>query len=171
MNGIIKFLKDWIVPIIVAVILATLINKFLFFNVRVPTGSMFPTIKPGDRILVLRNHSKNSLQRGDVVVFHNDETEDDLIKRLVGLPGESVEIKSDGSLYINGTLLEEPYVKYPSELTGNFNVPEGHYLFLGDNRADSADARYWENPYIPYEQIMGKGKFIIYPFDRLGSFK
>ncbi|MEG0771904.1 signal peptidase I [Clostridium sp.] len=166
-----KFIKEWAIPILCAIILAFLINKFMFFNVSVPTESMYPTIKPGDKIFVLRNYKPSSLKRGDILVFHSEEANEDLIKRLVGLPNEKVEVKSDGSVLINGEKLDEPYVKYKSDKVGTFLVPEGHYLFLGDNRSNSVDSRYWENPYIPYDEIMGKAKFIIKPFDRFGSFK
>lgn len=166
-----KFVKEWAIPIICAIILAFIINKFIFFNVSVPTESMYPTIKPGDKIFVLRNYRPSSLKRGDILVFHSKEANEDLIKRLVGLPNEKVEIKSDGTVFINDIQLEESYVKYKSDKVGTFMVPEGCYLFLGDNRANSVDSRYWSNPYIPYDEIMGEAKFIIKPFDRFGGLK
>ncbi len=171
MDKFINFIKDWCLPVVIAIVLAILLNKFVFFNIEVPTGSMIPAIKEGDRIFVLKNHSAKTLERGDIVVFHNDEVHKDLVKRLIGLPGENIEIKHDGSVYINGDFLEEPYVKNPSNLTGNFTVPEGNYLFFGDNRSGSEDARSWENPYIPYEDIMGEAKFTLYPFNRFGKLK
>lgn len=169
MTKVKKFIKDWIFPIAIALILAILINKFIFFNRTVPTVSMVPTIQVGDKILSFRNYTPKTLQRGDIILFHNDEVGLDLVKRLIGLPGEKVNIEADGSLYINDVLLDEPYVKNPGGLPGIFNIPENHYLFLGDNRANSGDAREWKNPYIPYEDIMGEAKFIIYPFTRIGK--
>ncbi|HAK41724.1 MAG TPA: signal peptidase I [Clostridium sp.] len=166
-----KFLKDWIIPAVIAIILGVLINKFLFFNVNVPTGSMYPTITPGDRIFSMRMHRPSSIERGDILVFHSEEANKDLIKRVIGLPGETVEVQSDGKVYINGEYLEEDYVSSFSDITGTFNVPEGCYLFLGDNRGNSIDARLWKNPYIPFEEIQGEGKFIIFPFDRFGKLK
>lgn len=166
-----NFIKDWCLPILIAIVLAVLLNKFAFFNIEVPTGSMIPTIKEGDKIFVLRNHTPKTLERGDIVVFHNDEVDKDLIKRLIGLPGENVEILYDGSIYINGIHLEEPYVKNPSSLTGTFVIPQGNYLFFGDNRFGSEDARSWENPYVPYDNVMGEAKFTLYPFNRFGKLK
>jgi signal peptidase I len=168
---VIKFLKEWIIPALIAIILGFLINKFIFFNVKVPTKSMYPTITPGDRIFSLRTYRPSSIERGDILVFHSNELNKDLIKRVVGLPGETVEIQSDGSVYIDGEYLKEDYVSSISNITGTFNVPEGCYLFLGDNRGNSVDARLWENPYIPFEQIEGEGKTIIFPFDRFGKLK
>lgn len=169
MDTIKKLFKEWALPVICAIILAFLINKFIFFNVSVPTESMYPTIKPGDKIFVLRNYNISSLKRGDILVFHSKEANEDLIKRLIGLPNDLVEIKSDGKVFINDKELEEPYVKYKSDKTGVFKVPENSFLFLGDNRANSVDSRYWKNPFIPYEEIMGKAKFIIKPFNRFGK--
>lgn len=166
-----KFLKDWIIPAAIAIILGVLINKFLFFNVNVPTSSMYPTITPGDRIFSMRIHRPSSIERGDILVFHSEELNKDLIKRVIGLPGETVEVQSDGRVYINGEYLEEDYVSSFSDITGTFTVPEDCYLFLGDNRGNSIDARLWKNPYIPFEEIQGEGKFIIFPFDRFGKLK
>lgn len=166
-----KFLQEWVVPVLIAVVLAFLINKFIFFNVGVPTGSMYPTIKPGDRIFVLRTYNEYSIERGDILVFYSQEVKKDLIKRVIGLPGETVEIHSDGSVYINGEYLEEDYVKNSSDIEGTFKVPEDSYLFLGDNRGDSIDARFWDDPYISFDDIKGEGKFTIYPFNRIGKLK
>jgi signal peptidase I len=166
-----RIFKDWILPIIAAIIIAFLINKFVFFNVTVPTGSMLPTINLKDKILVTRVHNKNNLKNGDVIVFHSDELNEDLIKRLIGLPNDEVEIKEDGSLYVNQKKVDESYVEYPGGKIGKFKVPEGSYFFMGDNRANSSDARYWDQPYIPKKDIMGKARIIISPFSRFGKLK
>ena len=160
---------DWVIPIILAIIIALLINKFLFFKIYVPTSSMYPTIKPGDRIIAARVHNLSKLKRGDKVVFYSKELEETLIKRLIGLPGDSVEIKNDGTVYINGKEYEEPYVIEKSDMAGSFKVPAGEYLFLGDNRADSRDSRYWKDPYIEGSEIKGKALFILFPFGRAGK--
>ena len=166
-----RIFKDWILPIIAAIIIAFLINKFVFFNVTVPTGSMLPTINLKDKILVTRVHNKNNLKNGDVIVFHSDELDEDLIKRLIGLPNDEVEIKEDGSVYVNQKKVDESYVVYPGGKTGTFKVPEDSYFFMGDNRINSLDARYWEEPYIPKKDIMGKARIIISPFSRFGKLK
>ncbi|MCB2293439.1 signal peptidase I [Clostridium algoriphilum] len=166
-----KIFQDWILPIIAAIIIAFVINKLIFFNVTVPTGSMLPTINLGDKILVTRVHNKNNLKHGDVIVFHSDELGEDLIKRLIGLPNDEVEIKADGSVYINNKIITESYIVYPGGKTGKFKVPQGSYFFMGDNRINSLDARYWEKPYIPGKDIMGKARIIISPFSRFGKLK
>lgn len=167
-----KFFKDWIIPILVAVVIAALINKFLFFNIVVPTGSMYPTIKPNDRIVVTRIHNLKNLKRGDIVVFYSQELKDTLIKRLIGLPNDVVDIRDDGSVYVNGTKLDEPYVLNNGGKTGKYTVPEGQYFFLGDNRANSKDSRYWvQSNFIEAKEIKGKGKIIIFPFSRFGALK
>ncbi len=167
----IKFFKEWGMPILIAVILAVLVNKFLFFIVHTPTESMYPTIKLKDKVFVLKTYRQSSIERGDIFVFHSDELKKDLLKRVIGLPGETVEVKSDGKVYINGEYLEEDYVSSFSDKTGTFNVPEDCYLFFGDNRGNSRDARMWENPYIPFDKIIGEGKVIIFPFNRIRSLK
>lgn len=166
-----KFMKEWALPVLLAVVLAMLINRFIFFNVGVPTRSMYPTITPGDRIFVLRTYRQKSIERGDILVFHSDELDKDLIKRVIGLPGETVEVKNDGSVYIDGEILEESYVSSDSNVTGKYEIPQDCYLFMGDNRGDSYDARLWKNPYISFEKIKGEAKFIIWPFNRFGVLK
>jgi signal peptidase I len=166
-----SFIKDWIIPIVLAIALAFLINKFVFFQVSVPTSSMYPTITPGDRIIVTRVYNPENLERGDIVVFESDELKETLIKRLIGLPGDDILIDQSGLVYINGELLDEPYVVYPQNKAASFQVPEDKYLFLGDNRENSRDSRYWEEPFIDSSKIKGKAKFILFPFDRFGSFK
>jgi len=172
MDIIKKVFKDWILPILAAIIIAFIINKVIFFNVSVPTGSMLPTINLGDKILVTRVHNRNNLKHGDIVVFHSDELHEDLIKRLIGLPNDEVEIKEDGSLYINNEKVNESYVVNPGGKAGvKFKVPKASYFFMGDNRINSLDARYWVNPFIPEKDIMGKARIIISPFSRFGKLK
>jgi signal peptidase I len=166
-----KFIKDWILPILIAGVIALAINKFIFFNILVPTGSMYPTISPGDRIVVLRIHNVENLKRGDIVVFYSDELKEVLVKRLIGLPGETVEINNEGKLKVNGTQISETYVVRGDNKAASFKVPEGKYLFLGDNRIDSLDARYWKEPYISADKIRGRAVFIMYPFNRMGKLK
>lgn len=167
-----SFFLDWIIPILAALLLAYLIHEFLLFKIKVPTGSMMPTVEIGDQLFVTRIYNSNNIKRGDIVVFNSDELKEPLLKRVIGLPGEHVEIKSDGSVYINGNKLEEDYVKYQGGKTDmSFDVPSGKFLMLGDNRNNSDDARYWSNPYIDGKDIEAKAQLTVYPFDRIGFVK
>lgn len=167
-----SFFLDWIIPILIALVLAFLIRQFLLFKIKVPTGSMMPTVEIGDQLFVTRVHNPNNIKRGDIVVFNSEELNEPLLKRVIGMPGEHVEIKSDGSVYINGNKLEEDYVKYQGGKTNmSFDVPEGKYLMLGDNRNNSDDSRYWSYPYVDGDDIEAKAQLTIYPFDRIGFVK
>ncbi|MBE6070382.1 MAG: signal peptidase I [Clostridium butyricum] len=163
-----NFFKDWIVPIFAALVIAILINKFIFFNVYVPTGSMIPTINENDKILVTRVYNTNNIERGDIIVFYSEELQETLIKRAIGLPGDHIEI-NNGIITINGEVLEEDYVKNNDDFSGVFDVPEGKFFFLGDNRANSNDARLWINSYIDGEEIKGEARFRFYPFNNMGT--
>ena len=165
-----KILMDWVVPILVAIVLATLIKTFLFYQINIPSTSMYPTIKVGDRILVTRVYNRSKLKRGDIVVFYSQELHEMLIKRLVGLPGDTVEVKDGGKVYVNGKLSNEPYVVNKDNLQKDFKVPADSYLFFGDNRPVSDDSRRWNNPYINSKDIKGKAHFVLYPFKRFGKF-
>lgn len=162
-------IKDYIAPIIIAIILAFFIRKFVIFQISVPSESMYPTIKIGDRIMVTRIYNLKNLKRGDIIVFDSKELDKPLIKRLIGLPGDKITVDK-GYVYINGQKLEEEYVVNNENYSGNFELPQGKYLFFGDNRANSFDARKWQNPYIDGSDIRGKARFVIYPFKRIGKF-
>ena len=166
-----NIIKEWIVPIAIACLIAVLLNKFLLFKIKVPTGSMIPTIQISDQIFTTRIYNFNNLKRGDIIVFHSDELHMRLVKRLIGLPGEKVELKDGGVLFIDGKKVDEPYVVNKDGTNKSFKVPSGHYLFLGDNRPVSRDARFWEHPYIPANKIEGKAVFRVYPFNKIGILK
>ncbi|MBU3113049.1 signal peptidase I [Clostridium lacusfryxellense] len=165
-----KILSDWVFPIVAAVIIATLIRLLLFYQIKVPSESMYPTIKIGDKIVVTRVYNKAKLKRGDLIVFKSDELKLTLIKRLIGVPGDEVIIKDKGQVFINGIAIQEPYVVNKEDLDIKFKVPQNKYLFFGDNRASSNDARRWENPYIDSKDIKGKARFVTYPIKRFGKF-
>ena len=168
--NIIRFFKEWVIPILSALIIAFLVNKFLFFNVYVPTGSMIPTINENDKGLVSVIYNTNNMKRGDIIVFYSQEFSETFIKRLIGLPGDKIEIKN-GIVFINGEQLQENYVKNKDKYNGTFNVPEGKYFFLGDNRPNSKDSRLWKNPYVNSSDIKGKLQFRFYPFKDFGIVK
>lgn len=170
-NKMIKnIFKEWILPIIAAIGIAFLINKFLVYNVYIPSESMVPTLNVGDKLVVTRIYNKDKIQRGDIIVFYSDELQETLIKRVIGLPGDHIVIH-DGIVNINGEDIVEDYVKNNEEYDGEFDVPEGKYFFLGDNRRRSNDARRWINPYIDESDIKGEAKFKFYPLKDFGSLK
>lgn len=171
MDALKKFVRDWIMPICIAFLIAFLVNKFIFFNIMVPTESMYPTIKGGDRIIVTRVYDKGNLKRGDIIVFKSEEFNEKLIKRVIGTSGDKVEIKADGTVYVNDKKIDEPYVVNNGGKTGSFKVPEDSYFFLGDNRPLSLDSRYWKQHYISKESIEGKAQIIIFPFNRFQKLK
>lgn len=151
MNPVLKEILSWVEVIVVAVVLAWFITSFIIVNATVPTGSMQDTIQPGDRLFGLRlTYMFSDPKRGDIAVFYYPVDyalgkKTNYIKRVIGLPGETVEIKN-ASIYIDGQKLEEDYLKEEWIRCNDgytFEVPEGCYLMLGDNRNNSLDARYW----------------------------
>ncbi|MEG1448482.1 MAG: signal peptidase I [Oscillospiraceae bacterium] len=167
------FLKEWVIPLAIEVVVVLFIIKYVVFLVNVPSGSMIPTIDEHSWLFARRVHNpQKALSRGDVVIFDSDEEQKTLIKRLVGMPGETVEVKMNGDIFIDGEKLDEPYViNQETGYEGTFEVPEGHYLFFGDNRSGSWDARYWDNPYISEDDIMGEAGLTILPIRNFGFIK
>lgn len=140
----------------------------------VASGSMLPTLEINDRLMVdkLSYHWSNP-QRGDIIVFSPTETlkrqnlKDTFIKRLIGLPGEKVEIKQ-GRVYINDQLLQEQYIDEKLAYQwGPVTVPANSYLMMGDNRDNSYDGRYWG--FVPRDNIIGKAVVRFWSPDRLGK--
>lgn len=164
------FIKEWVVPVVIALVIVLFLNRFVFILVTVPTGSMETTIMPGDRLYVNELFDIKDAERGDILVFKSDELDEKrLVKRLIGLPGDTVEVHGDGSVYVNGEKLDEPYAIETQSEAEIFYVPENMYLFFGDNRPISYDARYWENPYIGEDKIIGEVLFRFFPFNRIGK--
>lgn len=164
-----KFINEWVVPTIIAVVIVLFLNKFIFILVTVPTGSMETTIIPGDRLYVNKLFNMKNAKRGDILVFNSDELNARLVKRLIGLPGETVEINENGQVFINGEKLHEPYISQSKGEVRIYTIPEGTYFFLGDNRPISVDARYWTKPYISGDEIIGRVVFRFFPFNRIGK--
>lgn len=171
MVNIKKIAKDYLFPVICAIVLTILITTFLFFKAVVPTGSMLPTIQLKDQLIVTKVYNFNNIKRKDILVFNSKELDEKLIKRVIGLPGDKVEVKEDGSVYVNNELLDEPYVETKGGPSGTFEVPSDRYFFLGDNRPISIDSRCWAEPYISKKDILGKARFVIYPFSKIGPIK
>lgn len=156
-------IKEWVIAIEAAVILAVVLNMFIIVNAVIPSASMESTIMTGDRIFGNRLAYINSdPQRGDIIIFKFPDDEKQLfIKRVIGLPGETVEM-IDGKIYIDNsdTPLNEPYVmETPLGNYGPVTVPEGAYFVMGDNRNNSADSRYWDNTFVYKEKILGRAVF------------
>ena len=162
------FFREWIIPILAAIVIAFLINKFLIYTVYIPSESMVPTLNIGDKLMVTRIYDTNNIKRGDIDVCYSKELNEVLIKRVIGLPGDHIEIHG-GIVNINGEDIKEDYVKNNEEFDGVFDVPENKYFFLGDNRSRSNDARRWINPYIDASEIQGKARLKFYPFKDFGS--
>ncbi|AIQ52204.1 signal peptidase I [Paenibacillus sp. FSL R7-0331] len=154
-----KFLKQWLPSIALGIVLSLFIRSYVAEAMRVPTDSMVPTIDVNDRLFVEKMLWMTKLKHGDIVVFHPPvpgEEQKRYVKRLIGLPGDTVEIK-DGALYRNGEQIAEPYLQKPMDYTfGPVTVPEEHYFFLGDNRNVSYDAHLWATPFVAKDQLVGK---------------
>lgn len=160
---------SWIKTIAFAFIAAWLITTFIIVNAKVPSGSMENTIMTNDRLVAFRlSYTFSEPERGDIVVFKYPDDESILyIKRIIGLPGETVEIR-EGKVFIDGseTPLEDSYIR--EEMYGSFGpfeVPEDSYFMLGDNRNNSKDSRFWLQPYVHKDKILGKAIFRYWPLN------
>ena len=187
--------REYFESICVAVILALFVRTFVVQAFKIPTGSMENNLLIGDHLLVNKFVFApaatgveetvlpiDPIERGDIIVFkYPEDPERDFIKRTIGLPGETIELRNK-KVFINGTMLDEPYVQYlwtPSDEEGTFDfdvrmtygpvmVPEDHYFMMGDNRDNSQDSRYWG--FLPREYIKGKALFVYFSLsDEPGS--
>ena len=161
---------NWIQILVTAALIAFVLNRFIIANSRVPSASMENTIMTHDRVIGSRLHYYfEDPERGAVVIFYfpDDVTEKTYyVKRIIGMPGDVVDIR-DGHVYLNGsdTPLDEPYIREPMEtpVELHYEVPEGCYFMMGDNRNYSADSRFWHNTYVRKEKIVAKVLFRYFP--------
>jgi len=171
---------EWIVLVGVALVIALLIKTFLFQAFYIPSDSMYPTLKTGDRVIVNKiSYDLHPVHRGDIIVFHAPKGPDGksvdpginvLVKRVIGLPGDTVEGRADGKVYINGKPLREPYLHGKRSDPGfpPFVVPKDSYWVMGDNRTNSRDSRFFPNHTIPKKDIIGRVFLRIWPLQRIG---
>jgi signal peptidase I len=186
-------LREYFESIVIAVILALFIRTFVVQAFKIPTGSMENNLLIGDHLLVNKFVfgpadapferallPERAIRRGDVIVFkYPEDRERDFIKRVIGLPGETLEVK-DKRVYINGKRIEEPYVHYLeppqgsssfSEITsydlreryGPITIPADKYFVMGDNRDNSQDSRYWG--LLPREDVKGRAVMIYWSYE------
>lgn len=162
-----KELWEYVKMILFVVIVVLVVDNFLLINAVIPSESMENTIMTGDRIFGNRlAYLFDDPERFDIVIFkYPDDESQRFIKRVIGLPGETVEIR-EGKVYINGsdTPLDDSFT--PETPVGNFGpytVPEGCYFMLEDNRNNSRDSRMWDNPYVKKEKILGKAVLRYFP--------
>ena len=181
--------REYFESICVAVILALFVRTFIVQAFKIPSGSMENNLLIGDHLLVNKFVFAPTLstvedavlpidpiRRGDVAVFkYPVEPDRDFIKRVIGVPGDTIELKKK-RVYVNGTLLDEPYVRYlspPEESSehdfdvrvqyGPVTVPEDQYFMMGDNRDNSQDSRYWG--FMPRSYVKGKALFVYFSFN------
>ena len=176
---------EWVAVVVGALVVALVVKTFLFQAFYIPSASMEPTLEKGDRVLVNKvSYDLHDVNRGDVIVFELDEEDvgpdgiKDLIKRVIGLPGDVIESR-DGVVYVNDRALDEPYLA-EGTVTGDpedsrnppierQTVPEGHVFVLGDNRSNSADSRYPYRGPIPIDSIVGRAFVLVWPPGDIGT--
>ncbi len=185
-----KIIREILEVVIPALLLFLVLRAFVVEARYVPSPSMRPTIIEWDRFLVEKvSYRFRQPQRGDIIVFHPTEKAkllaneeqihrdqrpivlNDFIKRIIGLPGETVEI-TEGKVLINGAPLTEEYIspeRRPIYEYGPVTIGEGEYLVLGDNRNQSWDSHYWG--FVPRKKIVGRAFWRFWPFNRMGKIR
>jgi signal peptidase I len=167
---------EWLIVVAIAVLVSLLIRTYVFQTFYIPSGSMEPTLQIGDRILVSKlSVELGTVHRGDIVVFKAPaavvtqcgDNVTDLVKRVIGLPGDH--LTSVGNVIkVNGVALKQPWI--PNEplgrAIGNVTVPKNDYFMVGDNQPASCDSRYWGD--VPRSSIIGKAFLRIWPLGRFG---
>lgn len=155
--------------VLYAFLMAALIWLFrnVFLVTYIPSVSMEDTICPGDLVVGTRYDAKE-IERYDIMVFQAVDEDDCYIKRVIGLPGETI-IVENGKVYADGVELDDSYVKEDMDPSGDgiFEVPEGCYFMMGDNRNHSTDSRFWDTPYVPAENMVGHAEAVILPLQHL----
>ena len=157
---------EYVKMIAIVVAVVVFVEQVIVINARIPSPSMENTIMTGDRLAYV----KSDPQRYDIVIFYYpDDEKQKFIKRVIGLPGETVTIR-DGKVYINDStepLRDDFCPETPVGDFGPYEVPEGCYFMLGDNRNVSKDSRYWLNPYVEKDKIIGKAFLRYWPLNKI----
>jgi len=175
-GSIVHQLRDWVILITVALVLSFVIRQYCFQTFYIPSGSMEPTLQIGDRIVVDKlSVDFGTVHTGDIIVFKAPpkvksecgDADTDLIKRVIGVPGDIVSSKGD-TLYIDGVKLAErwPHFEPLGPAVKNVTVPPNDYFVMGDNHGDSCDSRYWG--FVPHTNIVGKAFVKIWPLSQIG---
>ena len=173
-----KTVVEWVLLIVGALLIALLIKTFLFQAFYIPSESMVPTLEKNDRVLVNKlSYRMHDVNRGDIIVFKapdgTDPSVKDLVKRVVGLPGDIVSAEN-GKIFINNKELDEPYLpdgtvsncaSFKEDCFPSTKIPEDQYWVMGDNRASSKDSRFFGT--IPKSDIIGRVFVRIWPLNRL----
>lgn len=167
-----RFVGEWVVVLVGAVAFALVLRAALFQAFWIPSESMESTLQLQDRVLVNKvSYRLHDVNRGDVVVFRRPDDEPaeirDLIKRVIGLPGETIEGR-DNAVWINGQRLEESYLADDEVILpfGPITIEEGHVFVMGDNRDESLDSRFFGS--VPEDRIVGRAFVLFWPIDRAG---
>lgn len=164
-------IKDWIISILIAVVLAFFIRYFIVELYMVEGPSMRPTLVNSERLVVNKFiYRFRTPERGDIIVFrYPSDPSRDFIKRVIGIPGDTIEIK-DGRVFVNGQLLNESYIL--EKTRGSYSlatVPEGHIFVMGDNRNNSEDSRFRDVGFVSHDLVKGKAVMIFWPLDHIKS--
>ncbi|MDR7865423.1 MAG: signal peptidase I [Sporomusaceae bacterium] len=164
-------IKDWVISILIAVVLAFFIRYFIVELYMVEGPSMRPTLVNGERLVVNKFlYRFKTPERGEIVVFrYPRDPSRDFIKRVIGVPGDTIEIK-EGRVFLNGQLQNETYIL--EKTRGSFamvTVPAGHIFVMGDNRNNSEDSRFRDVGFVSNELIKGKAVFVFWPMEHLKS--
>jgi len=174
-EGVLATIWDYAKTFLIIFLVVFALNKLVYINAVIPSESMQTTIMKGDRIIGSRlAYKSKDPQRFDIVIFkYPDDPSQLFVKRVIGLPGETVNIV-DGKVYINDS--EEPLddsfcPETPEGSFGPYTVPEGCYFMLGDNRNHSMDSRYWQNPFVEEDAIEAEVAVRYWPLNKIGTVK
>ena len=160
-------IKDWVVSIVIAVVLAMIIRTFVVELYLVDGPSMRPTLQHAQRLVVNKFiYHFRAPEKGEVLIFrYPKDPSRDFIKRVIAVPGDTIEIK-DGNVFVNGELQNEDYIL--SKCRGDYpksTIPEGHIFVMGDNRNNSEDSRFPDVGFEPFDLIKGKAMLVFWPLD------
>lgn len=167
MDKLTKNLVRVLIGYFTIVVIVTVLFQTVWMLSWIPSESMAGTIQTGDVVVSSRlDISSEDIERYDILIFSPlDEPDATYIKRVIGMPGDIIEVLK-GKVYANGIELDDSFVSGSMNRTGDgiYKVPEGHYFFMGDNRNNSKDSRFWEEQYVPLENIQARAKFVLFPF-------
>jgi signal peptidase I len=160
-SGFLRFVLDVLETLVLSVVLFVGINM-ISARIRVDGASMEPTLVSGEYVIVSKiSYRLGSPQRGDIIVFHFPrDPKEEYIKRVIGLPGDEVEVRH-GSVYVNGQLLDETYLKVTTNYNGTWTVSADQLFVLGDNRNNSSDSHDWGT--VPMDYVVGKAILVYWP--------